>query len=103
MSTDLARATKEALAGNLEELLAAVKELAAPLSEEQFWRKPVDPGNSFGHLVLHLALRLPSSLHLVQHGEHAEQRPQEDGDPAGDQAEVDVRERQGADNANQRH
>ena len=54
MSADLAQATKQALAANLEELLTAVKELAEPLSEEQFWRKPIDPGNSFGHLVLHL-------------------------------------------------
>ena len=54
MSTELAKATQQALAGNLEELLGAVQELAAPLSEEQFWRKPIDPGNSFGHLVLHL-------------------------------------------------
>src|SRR5262245_48673498 len=54
MSTELAKATQQALTGNLDELLAAVQELAAPLSEEQFWRKPIDPGNSFGHLVLHL-------------------------------------------------
>ena len=31
-----------------------VRELAAPLSEEQFWQKPFPFGNSFGHLVLHL-------------------------------------------------
>ena len=34
--------------------LARVRELAAPLSEKQFWTKPVPYGNSFGHLVLHL-------------------------------------------------
>lgn len=54
MSKDLAQATQQALAGNLEELLQAIHQLAEPLSEEQFWRKPIDPGNSFGHLVLHL-------------------------------------------------
>ena len=37
-----------------EELGAKVRELAAPLSEEQFWTKPFGFGNSFGHLVLHL-------------------------------------------------
>lgn len=37
-----------------EELGARVQELAAPLSDEQFWRKPFAFGNSFGHLVLHL-------------------------------------------------
>jgi uncharacterized damage-inducible protein DinB len=33
---------------------ARVHELAAPLSEAEFWRKPYSFGNSFGHLVLHL-------------------------------------------------
>lgn len=31
-----------------------VRELAAPLTDAQFWRKPFSFGNSFGHLVLHL-------------------------------------------------
>jgi uncharacterized damage-inducible protein DinB len=38
----------------LEVLLDAVKTLAEPLDETQFWTKPIEPGNSFGHLVLHL-------------------------------------------------
>jgi hypothetical protein len=33
---------------------ARVRELAAPLTDAQFWRKPFPYGNSFGHLVLHL-------------------------------------------------
>jgi uncharacterized damage-inducible protein DinB len=33
---------------------ARVHELAAPLTNAQFWRKPFPFGNSFGHLVLHL-------------------------------------------------
>jgi DinB superfamily len=33
---------------------AHVRELAAPLSNSQFWQKPFPFGNSFGHLVLHL-------------------------------------------------
>ena len=33
---------------------ARIRELAAPLSDEQFWQKPFPFGNSFGHLVLHL-------------------------------------------------
>jgi hypothetical protein len=33
---------------------ARVRELAAALSEVQFWQKPFTFGNSFGHLVLHL-------------------------------------------------
>ncbi|HXM23919.1 MAG TPA: DinB family protein [Terriglobales bacterium] len=35
-------------------LASRVRELAAPLTEEQFWQKPFPFGNSFGHLVLHL-------------------------------------------------
>src|SRR5262245_27222694 len=54
MSADLAKAVKAALADELEVLRDAIKTLAEPLSEEQFWRKPIEPGNSFGHLVLHL-------------------------------------------------
>lgn len=33
---------------------ARVRELAAPLSNDQFWQKPFPFGNSVGHLVLHL-------------------------------------------------
>jgi hypothetical protein len=54
MSGDLAAATKAALIGELEKLGDAVRELAGPLDEGQFWKKPLAPGNSFGHLVLHL-------------------------------------------------
>src|SRR5712692_2376462 len=34
--------------------LGRVRDLASPLSDEQFWTKPFPFGNSFGHLVLHL-------------------------------------------------
>jgi uncharacterized damage-inducible protein DinB len=34
--------------------LARIRELATPLSEDQFWTNPFPYGNSFGHLVLHL-------------------------------------------------
>lgn len=33
---------------------AHVRELAAPLTDSQFWQKPFPYGNSFGNLVLHL-------------------------------------------------
>jgi uncharacterized damage-inducible protein DinB len=42
------------LAGRYQKLAGVVRELAAPLSDEQFWAKPFAFGNSFGHLVLHL-------------------------------------------------
>src|SRR5215213_7221043 len=54
MSADIVQATRKALIAQLEVLSDEVKKLAEPLTEEQFWKKPIDPGNSFGHLVLHL-------------------------------------------------
>jgi uncharacterized damage-inducible protein DinB len=33
---------------------ARIRELATPLTEEEFWQKPFAFGNSLGHLVLHL-------------------------------------------------
>lgn len=41
-------------AARYEELGAKIRELAEPLSDEQFWKKQFSFGNSFGHLVLHL-------------------------------------------------
>ena len=51
---DVAAGVKAALIGALEGQRDAVKAAAEPLSEADFWRKPLDPGNSVGHLVLHL-------------------------------------------------
>jgi len=42
------------LAGRYFANLTRIRELAAPLTEKQFWTKPFSYGNSFGHLVLHL-------------------------------------------------
>src|SRR5262245_22744578 len=54
MAVDLASLTKTALVGELEQLRDAVKQVAEPLSERELWAKPVEPGNSVGHLILHL-------------------------------------------------
>ncbi|MBI1916790.1 MAG: DUF664 domain-containing protein [Planctomycetes bacterium] len=54
MTVDMTKLMKEALAGELAQLRDAVRTTAEPLSEEQFWRRPIEPGNSLGHLVLHL-------------------------------------------------
>jgi uncharacterized damage-inducible protein DinB len=51
---DLTKTATAALIRQLEALRDAVREQAAPLNETQFWAKPLEPGNSFGHLVLHL-------------------------------------------------
>lgn len=52
--TDLASTASTAFARYAEMIRAKVHELAAPLSDDQFWRKPYPYGNSFAHLVLHL-------------------------------------------------
>jgi uncharacterized damage-inducible protein DinB len=54
MAADVAAEAKAALVRELEGLRDAVRELAGPLDERQFWSRPLEPGNSFGHLVLHL-------------------------------------------------
>jgi len=52
--SDLNQAIMSSLTTRYTKLAGVVRELAAPLSEEQFWAKPFPFGNSFGHLVLHL-------------------------------------------------
>lgn len=54
MAADSTTLAKTALIEALKKLGDDVRNLAEPLSEAQFWRKPIDPGNSVGHLVLHL-------------------------------------------------
>jgi uncharacterized damage-inducible protein DinB len=54
MTTDLAKTATTALARHLEAFRDGVRELATSLTEAQFWAKPLEPGNSVGHLVLHL-------------------------------------------------
>jgi uncharacterized damage-inducible protein DinB len=43
-----------ALTKTLEKLRDEINQLVEPLSEQQFWTRPTDPGNSAGHLCLHL-------------------------------------------------
>jgi uncharacterized damage-inducible protein DinB len=52
--TDLSGTVASGLSARYTKLAGVVRELAAPLSEEQFWTKPFSFGNSFGHLVLHV-------------------------------------------------
>jgi hypothetical protein len=51
---DLNEIVASRLAARYTKLAGVVRELATPLSNEQFWTKPFPFGNSFGHLVLHL-------------------------------------------------
>jgi uncharacterized damage-inducible protein DinB len=52
--TELRETMASRLTARYKRLAGMVRELAAPLSEEQLWAKPFPFGNSFGHLVLHL-------------------------------------------------
>ncbi len=52
--TDLEQTIASGLTARYKKLAGVLRELAAPLSEGQFWAKPFAFGNSFGHLVLHL-------------------------------------------------
>jgi uncharacterized damage-inducible protein DinB len=55
MAMDLTAQVRSALIGELETLRDAVRDLAASLTDKEFWTKPMEPGNSIGHLVLHLS------------------------------------------------
>jgi uncharacterized damage-inducible protein DinB len=54
MSSEFNSLIRTALIEELESLRTEVRNLAEPLSEQKFWTKPLEPGNSIGHLVLHL-------------------------------------------------
>src|SRR5262245_7136634 len=54
MSADLAEVTRAALIAELEQLHAGVCQVVEGLSDRQLWARPVEPGNSVGHLILHL-------------------------------------------------
>ena len=61
---------------------ARVRELAAPLTNAQFWQKPFPYGNSFGHLVLHLTgnLNYYIGAQIAKTG-YVRDRPREFNDP----------------------
>jgi len=61
---------------------ARVRELAAPLTNTQFWHRPYPYGNSFGHLVLHLTgnLNYYIGAQIAKTG-YVRDRPREFNDP----------------------
>lgn len=64
--------------------VARIRELATPLSDEQFWQKPFAFGNSFGHLVLHLTGNLNYYIGAqIANTGYVRDRPREftDGNP----------------------
>jgi uncharacterized damage-inducible protein DinB len=54
MNADMTAMVKSALIGELEKLRDEVRTVADSLSDKQLWTKPMEPGNSVGHLLLHL-------------------------------------------------
>jgi hypothetical protein len=61
---------------------ARVRELAAPVPEAQFWKKPFPFGNSFGHLVLHLTGNLNYYIgSQIANTGYVRDRPREFNDP----------------------
>src|SRR5229473_4644177 len=61
---------------------ARVRELAAPLTNTQFWQKPFPFGNSFGHLVLHLTGNLNYYIGAqIANTGYVRNRPREFNDP----------------------
>ncbi len=55
MAGDLVQLLKTALVSVLEQQRDGIRERAAELDDRAFWCKPLEPGNSVGHLVLHLS------------------------------------------------
>ncbi len=54
MTRDLAPALRSGLIGALEQQRDDLRDLVNDLTEKQLWAKPMEPGNSAGHLILHL-------------------------------------------------
>jgi uncharacterized damage-inducible protein DinB len=54
MMLDFTAAARSALIEELEKLRDEVQTIVNGLSDVETWAKPLEPGNSVGHLVLHL-------------------------------------------------
>ena len=82
--SDLHSALAATLVDRFTSHAARVRELASPLTDEQFWCKPFPFGNSFGHLVLHLTGNLNYYLGAqIANTGYVRDRPREfaDGNP----------------------
>jgi len=80
--TDLHTTLSSVLADRYTSNAKRIHELAAPLTETQFWQKPFPFGNSFGHLVLHLTgnLNYYIGAQIALTG-YVRDRPREFNDP----------------------
>jgi len=82
LHSTLSSALSSALITRYSANAARIHELAAPLTNSQFWYKPFPYGNSFGHLVLHLTgnLNYYIGAQIAQTG-YIRDRPREFNDP----------------------
>lgn len=80
--SDLSSTLSKVLADRYSQNAARIHELAAPLTNVQFWQKPFPYGNSFGHLVLHLTGNLNYYIGAQIGGTgYVRDRPREFNDP----------------------
>src|SRR3974390_2264464 len=80
--SDLNETIESRLQARHIKLAGMVRELAEPLSDEQFWTKPFPFGNGFGHLVLHLTGNLNYYIGAqIANTEYVRDRPREFNDP----------------------
>ncbi|HWZ61330.1 MAG TPA: PhzF family phenazine biosynthesis isomerase [Gemmatimonadaceae bacterium] len=80
--SDLQAALSAGLIDRYTTNAARVRELAAPLTDAQFWHKPFPFGNSFGHLVLHLTGNLNYYIGAqIANTGYVRDRPREFADP----------------------
>jgi hypothetical protein len=50
MTADITASVRAALIEELEQLRIEVRTIVDGLSDSELWRKPLDPGNTVGHL-----------------------------------------------------
>jgi uncharacterized damage-inducible protein DinB len=80
--SDLHSTVSTALVDRYTANAARVRELAAPLTNAEFWQKPFPFGNSFGHLVLHLTGNLNYYIGAqIAKTAYVRDRPREFNDP----------------------
>jgi uncharacterized damage-inducible protein DinB len=79
---DLHETVSSILSDRYSQNASRIHELAAPLSNAQFWQRPYPYGNSFGHLVLHLTgnLNYYIGARIAKTG-YIRDRPSEFNDP----------------------
>ena len=83
MSADLPGLVGQSLSTQYERVRRKVHDLAAPLSDDQLWRRPYPYGNSVGHLILHLTGNLSYYIGTQIAGTgYVRDRPKEFADPS---------------------